>query len=101
VATGERRYVVDIDAASATVTLGSRAELLRSEMTVRDVTFVDPDSRADRRDVLVQVRAHGVPCPAELRGDVVHFCTPQPRVARGQVVAFYDGDTLLGGALAG
>jgi tRNA-specific 2-thiouridylase len=100
VAAGERRYVVDIDAASATVTLGSRAELLRSEITVRDVTFVDPDWRDDRRDVLVQVRAHGVPTPGELRGDVVRLHTPQPRVASGQVVAFYEGDTLLGGALA-
>jgi tRNA-specific 2-thiouridylase len=100
VATGERRYVVDIDAGSATVTLGSRAELLRAEVAVRDVSFVDPATRGQRRDVLVQTRAHSEPVAARLDGDDVRFRTPQPRVARGQVVAFYDGDTLLGGGVA-
>ena len=100
VAAGERRYVVDIDPASATVTLGSRADLLRSEVQVRDVTFVAPDTRDAQREVEVQVRAHGEPIAARLAGDVVRFCTPQPRVARGQVVAFYDGDVLLGGGIA-
>jgi len=100
VAAGERRYVIDIDAASATVTLGSRADLLRSELQVRDVTFVTPDTCDAKREVEVQVRAHGEPFAASLTGDVVRFCTPQTRVARGQVVAFYDGDVLLGGGIA-
>jgi tRNA U34 2-thiouridine synthase MnmA/TrmU len=30
----------------------------------------------------------------------VRFDRPQPRVAPGQVVALYDGDTLLGGGIA-
>jgi tRNA-uridine 2-sulfurtransferase len=100
VATGERTYVVDIDAGSGTVTLGSRAELLRDELFLRDLGFVDPATRDGGRDVLVQVRAHGEALAARLTGDVVRFHTPQPRVARGQVVAFYDGDVLLGGGIA-
>jgi tRNA-specific 2-thiouridylase len=100
VATGERTYVVDIDAASGTLTLGSHADLLRDELVLRDMAFVDPVTRVRKRDVLVQVRAHGEALAAHLTGDVVRFRTPQPRVARGQVVAFYDDDVLLGGGIA-
>ena len=51
--------------------------------------------------MLVQVRAHGTPLEGRLEGEVVRFARPQPRVAPGQVVALYRGDTLLGGGLAG
>ena len=99
VATGERRYVVDLDAATATVTLGRRDDLLRDAADVRDLRFVDgaPDA-AERLDV--QVRAHGIPVPGRLDGTCVRFDQPQPRVAPGQVVALYAGDTLLGGGIA-
>ena len=98
VAAGERRYVVDIDSQRATVTLGSRDQLLRDEVRVRHLTFVNepPVSRA----LAAQVRAHGDPIAAELVGDVVRFDVPQPRVAPGQVVALYDADVLVGGGLA-
>jgi tRNA-specific 2-thiouridylase len=99
VATGERRYVVDLDAATATVTLGRRDDLLRDSAEVRDLRFVDrvPDA-GDRLDV--QVRAHGTPVPGRLDGTCVRFDRSQPRVAPGQVVALYAGDTLLGGGIA-
>jgi tRNA-specific 2-thiouridylase len=99
VATGERRYVVDLDAATATVTVGRRDELLRDGVEVRDARFVDrvPDA-VERLDV--QVRAHGTPFPGRLDGTRVRFDEPQPRVAPGQVVALYAGDTLLGGGIA-
>ena len=98
VASGERRYVVDIDAVSATVTIGSKHDLLRHDVALHGLTFVD--TRPDRESLLAQVRAHGDVADARLRGDVVQFGTPQPRVARGQVVALYDGDVLVGGGIA-
>jgi tRNA-specific 2-thiouridylase len=98
VAAGERRYVVDIDTSTASVTVGSRAELLREEVRVHDLTFVD--ARPSGQPLLAQVRAHGEPTAATLDGHVVRFAQPQPRVARGQVVALYDGDTLVGGGIA-
>jgi tRNA-specific 2-thiouridylase len=99
VATGKRRYVVDLDAATATVTLGRRDELLRDAVEVRDVRFVDGVPDADER-LDVQVRAHATPFPGRLDGTRVRFDEPQPRVAPGQVVALYAGDTLLGGGIA-
>ena len=99
VATGERRYVVDLDAATATVTLGRREDLLRDAVELRDLHFVDGAPAAGDL-VDVQVRAHGTPLPGRLDGSGVRFERPQPRVAPGQVVAVYDDDTLLGGGIA-
>ncbi|HEX6311270.1 MAG TPA: tRNA 2-thiouridine(34) synthase MnmA [Acidimicrobiia bacterium] len=100
VATGERRYVLDVDAATATVTIGSRRDLLREDVRVERLSFVAGVAPPTGQAVLVQSRAHGTPVPGMLDGSVVRFAEPRPRVAPGQVVALYDGDTLLGGGIA-
>jgi tRNA-specific 2-thiouridylase len=99
VAVGERRYVVDVDAPNATVTIGTRAELARSSVLLRDLRFVDARPRA-HHELGAQTRAHGAPVSARLVGDTVQFADPQPRVAPGQAVALYDGDVLVGGGIA-
>jgi tRNA-specific 2-thiouridylase len=96
IAQGERRYVVDIACATATVTVGPRESLLRDRVELRDLTFVCPPEG----EVLAQTRAHGEPFAARLVGDTLVFAQPQTRVAPGQVVACYDGDVLLGGGIA-
>ena len=98
VAVGERRYVTDIEAGTATVTVGPREILLRDRVTLRDVHWTRAPS--SQRSLLVQSRAHGVPVAATVDAGVVVFATPQPRVAPGQVVAFYDGDVCCGGGIA-
>jgi tRNA-specific 2-thiouridylase len=99
VALGERRYVVGIDAPTATITLGTRDDLARDEVALRDVRFVD--ARPSPGDVLTaQTRAHGEPVTASLVGTTVRFAALQSRVAPGQVVALYDGDVLVGGGIA-
>ncbi len=99
VALGERRYVVDVDARTSTVTLGGRDDLLRDELIVDASTFVaDPPGAGE--ELLVQVRAHAVPFAGTWHGDRVVCASPQPRVAPGQVVALYRGDVLLGGGIA-
>jgi tRNA-specific 2-thiouridylase len=99
VATGERRYVVDVDARAATVTLGERSDLLRDSVALRDVTYVDA-ACIGRADLFAQTRAHGTPVAAAFDGATVQFAAPQPRVAPGQVVALYAGDALVGGGIA-
>lgn len=100
VAAGERRYVVDVDAGTATVTIGRREDLLRHEIPVREPRWVH-DAPHSGQDLLVQVRAHGAPLVGRLaEPDRVVLDTPAPRVAPGQVVALYDGDALVGGAIA-
>jgi len=99
VALGERRYVVDIDAVTATVTLGTRDDLARDEVVLRDLRFVDARPSCGE-GLHAQTRAHGVPFAAELDVSTVRFAAPQPRVAPGQVVALYSGDALVGGGIA-
>ena len=95
---GEPRYVVDLDASRATVTVGCRRDLLRDQITVRAWRFVSEPPGG--QPLTVQTRAHGEPLPGRLVEERVHLDRPAPRVAPGQVVALYDGDTLLGGGLA-
>jgi tRNA-specific 2-thiouridylase len=103
IATGERRFVVDIDAQSATVTVGRPVDLLRDSVRVTDCTFVH-EAPAPGSEVLVQVRAHGgvVPgrCTVGAAGAEIAFTEPQPRVAPGQLIAFYDGPDVVGSAVA-
>ena len=100
VATGERRYVVDVDAERAAVTVGPFEDLLRNEVRVDGLTFVAGAAPSATETLLVQVRAHAMPFEGRLDGDVVRVTRPQPRVAPGQVVAFYRGEVLLGGGIA-
>lgn len=100
VAAGQRRYVVDVDPACGAVTVGAYEDLLRPEARVTGLTFVGGSAPGSTEPLLVQVRAHATPFEGVLDGEIVRFATPQPRVAPGQVVAFYRGDVLLGGGLA-
>ena len=95
---GGPRYVVGLDAATATVTVGDRAALLRDEIPIRDVHFVG--SLPGRGRLLVQTARPRGGAPGRLDRDRVRLDRPTPRVAPGQVVALYDGDRVVGGGLA-
>jgi tRNA-specific 2-thiouridylase len=99
VAAGSPRYVVDVNVETATVTIGSAAELLCDRVAVRETTWVDREPQRGSR-VQVQTRAHGAPADATHRRGVVELVQPIRRVAPGQVVALYDGVALLGGGIA-
>ncbi|MCU1458827.1 MAG: tRNA (5-methylaminomethyl-2-thiouridylate)-methyltransferase [Actinomycetia bacterium] len=89
VAAGERRYVTDVDATTATVTLGRRADLLRAEVDLEQLTWTGAPVPGDAA-LVAQVRAHGAGAEAVLHGEVLRWAEPQPRVAPGQLVALYD-----------
>jgi tRNA-specific 2-thiouridylase len=97
-AAGERRFVVDIDAPSSTVTVGRPVDLLRGELALVGCTFVH-DAPAPDTELLVQVRAHGLVAPGCFSRGRIVFTEPQPRVAPGQLIAFYDGATVVGSAI--
>jgi tRNA-specific 2-thiouridylase len=99
VATGERRYVVDVDAATARVTIGSLDELLTDRVALCDLRWAATPLSASAR-VQVQTRAHGDVVEARLDGTVLCLEQRARRVAPGQVVALYDDDRLLGGGIA-
>lgn len=101
---GPKRYVLDVDMASATVTVGSGADLLRGELQVDRMSWVDGPVVGP---VLVQCSAHGKALPAEISGAeaiasiVVCWDEPQRRIAPGQSVVAYDptNTRVLGGGI--
>jgi tRNA-specific 2-thiouridylase len=102
---GPKRYVVDIDHATATVKVGDDSMLDVTEMSVINMVW---SHDAVEGAVLVQCSAHGATYAATVslavNGSVqVQWQQPQRRIAPGQSVVFYDPtDTfVLGGGIAG
>lgn len=97
VAVGEARFVVKVDAPTATVVVGRRSDLAVQRVVLDKLTWTR-GSGADG-PVMAQYRAHGDVVPAWINNSEIVFDEPQEAVAPGQTVAFYDGDMVLGGAL--
>ena len=57
VATGERRYVVDVDARTATVTIGAHGDLLRDAVEVRDLALSTDGAPSSERPDGADARA--------------------------------------------
>lgn len=95
------RYVVAVDADEPAVRVGPLSDLLVGEVPVADPTWVDAPPVPDEH-LEVQVSAHGTPVAArwDPAGRVV-VATPIRRVAPGQSVVLYRGDTVVGGGPAG
>ena len=98
----EPQFVLDVDVAAATVTVGSRAELARDQVALTDLRWA---GEPDEGPVLAQASAHGEARPARLEGSVLHWEDPYRRVAPGQVIVFYRvhptlGEVVLGGGTA-
>ncbi len=99
VALGEPHYVVGVDPASRTVSIGTKDQLACSAISVTRVTWTDAPLAAGAL-VDVQYRAHGEAVPAVWTGGgSVRFDRPQCAVAPGQTAAFYRADQVLGGAI--
>ena len=96
---GPKRYVVDVDVARETVTVGDERDLLVDVQRFADAVWGHEPVAGE---VLVQCSAHGVPLPAVLDADVLHWTRPERIVAPGQSLVFYDPSDryVLGGATA-
>jgi tRNA-specific 2-thiouridylase len=98
---GEPRYVVRLEPDSCRVVIGRQEELLRRELTARQVNWlVDPPQRPLECEVKIRYRS------AAVRATVSVFDTdrlhvqlhePRPGVAPGQAVVCYSEDRVLGG----
>ncbi|MDJ0960430.1 MAG: tRNA 2-thiouridine(34) synthase MnmA [Acidimicrobiia bacterium] len=97
---GEPRYVVDVDAPSATVTIGRKEDLEVGGCLVDDVSFIAGSPPADPK-VEVKVRYRATPVAGSIRLSdgrwEVSFDRPQRAIAPGQSAVFYRGDEVLGG----
>jgi tRNA-uridine 2-sulfurtransferase len=99
---GKPRYVLDIEPASSTVTIGPAESLSVTEIVAERPVFSGCAPLAAVRDCLVQLRAHGeaVPASAVLEGGTlrIRLAVPARGVAKGQAAVLYDGDAVLGSA---
>jgi tRNA-specific 2-thiouridylase len=113
VALGHPIFVVGKDAASNTVTIGPREQLMVSSCTVNEANWLcEPSDFNDWRPILAKYRYNTPPVSANARigpdstdptpsgrhGTFeVQFDRPQQAVAPGQAMVLYGGDMVLGG----
>jgi tRNA-specific 2-thiouridylase len=98
----EPRYVVAIDAENAQVVVGSAAEASRTELSVRDVSWVAGEPPPSAVECVVKVRhrhegERGRVAPGRGATADVRLARPVRGVAPGQAAVFYVGDEVLGG----
>ncbi len=101
IATHERSYVVDVDAAANRVVVGSAELLARRGLVAGGVNWISERPNGPFEGT-VKIRYRGdeteaVVEPIGADRARVQFRVPQRAVAPGQAVVFYDGDLCLGG----
>lgn len=103
IALGQPMYVSRIDAASNTVTLGTRNDLLSTRLTASDYNFTKIEAPQTPIEVTARVRyrSNGIAATivAENGKIVVEFSSPAESVSPGQSVVFYQNDDMIGGGV--
>jgi tRNA-specific 2-thiouridylase len=99
VASGERRFALAVDVATRTVVVGDAAELLDDAVALTRRTWVGSPVGVGE-SCSAQVSAHGRSIPARFTTEGVAFDEPSRRVARGQLVALYRDDEVIGSGVA-
>jgi len=119
IAAGRPVYVTELDAASNTVVVGPREELLSTGLVAEAVNWlVPPPVDYEERPAQIQIRYRHAAAPGRLRrlaadpraappagatdsteGEMleVRFDEAQPAVTPGQAAVFYEDDIVLGG----
>ncbi|MCS6866463.1 MAG: tRNA 2-thiouridine(34) synthase MnmA [Gemmataceae bacterium] len=101
VATGAKRFVLELLPESNTVVVGEEADLLARGLRASQVNWlIDPPSGPLACAAKIRYRHAATPATVTALpngGAEVLFATPQPAVTPGQAVAFYSGTRVLGG----
>lgn len=95
-------YVVGLDAAANSVTVGPRAALERTTLTASGVNWIAGPTPAPGTRVTAQIRHRHTPAAATVRPVdddrvSVEFDEAQAAIAPGQALVMYEGDEVVGG----
>jgi tRNA-specific 2-thiouridylase len=106
VAAAERLYVKEIRAATNTIVLGRRDEVLSAACRVTDLNWISGAPPADGTECLARLRYRHTGAAAKLYAEPggvwrADFAEPQFAVTPGQAAVFYVGDEVLGGGWIG
>lgn len=98
---GERKYVVAIDAATATVTIGDNEDLMKTDITIDQLNWLAPVPVKGTR-MSIKIRSTSPPAPCiikDISEDSVRvICdTAQRAITPGQIGALYDDEHVICG----
>lgn len=101
IALGEPMFVTEIIPESNTVVLGTKEELMKKEMKVRNFNLVKYKTLPENFNALTKIRYKdaGTNSTINLRGDKLHVLFHQnvSGIAPGQSAVIYEGADLIGG----
>ena len=102
-ASGGQLYVLRLDAASNRLVVGTKDQLLHNVLTATKLSWVSGEAPKEPISITAKVRYKAPEVAAELHPSdgkaEVRFVEPQPAIAPGQSVVFYQGDAVLGGGI--
>ena len=101
---GPRRWVLALDPEHNAVIVGDAGELLVPGLMAEEVNYIPFASPPEEFAAQVRLRYRSPKAPAVVRPlpgrrAQVAFADPQPAVAAGQAVVFYQGDLVVGGGI--
>ncbi len=95
-------YVTSIESQSNTITVGTREQTYGTELVADNLNWIGIPKPITPLQVKAKIRyrhpeAEATIIPEDENTVYVKFTEPQMAITPGQVVVFYDGDTIIGG----
>jgi len=103
IAMGYPVYVLDINAATNTITLGERDDLLQTEVWLKDINMMKYESISGELEAVCKIRYNnqGEKCRISQHGDRLRivFDNPVSAVTPGQSAVIYEENDILAGGI--
>jgi tRNA-specific 2-thiouridylase len=102
-ASNEQLYVLKLDATNNRLVVGTKDQTLHNVLIASRLSWVSGEAPKKLVNITAKVRYKAAEAAAKLRlrdgVAEVRFIEPQPAIAPGQSVVFYQGDAVLGGGV--